>query len=64
MATVGLAFALMLVFEGALPLAAPGRWRSMSARLAGLADGQLRFLGLAMVGSGAAVALAVALLAD
>jgi uncharacterized protein YjeT (DUF2065 family) len=37
--TVGLAIALMLVFEGLMPFAFPS-------------DGQIRFIGLASVGAG------------
>ena len=40
------AVALMLVFEGILPLLAPGRWRETFRRLTLLTDGQIRFIGL------------------
>lgn len=41
------AFALMLVLEGMLPFIAPARWRETFLQLARLADGQIRFIGLA-----------------
>lgn len=59
MASVGLALALMLVLEGLLPLLAPATWREMFRRLLELSDGQIRFIGLALVLSGAVVALAL-----
>ncbi|NTV11586.1 MAG: DUF2065 domain-containing protein [Zoogloea sp.] len=40
------AFALMLVLEGILPLVAPAAWKDVFARLARMADGQIRFIGL------------------
>ncbi|HZY18653.1 MAG TPA: DUF2065 domain-containing protein [Ramlibacter sp.] len=43
------ALALVLVFEGLLPLLAPGGWRSTFQRLLQLRDGQLRFFGLCSV---------------
>ena len=46
------AVALVLVFEGLLPLVSPGRWRSTFERLVLLKDGQLRFFGLVSVGLG------------
>jgi uncharacterized protein YjeT (DUF2065 family) len=42
----------MLVFEGLLPLLNPGAWRRVLERVAGLSDGQIRFLGLASVACG------------
>lgn len=42
-----MAFALMLVVEGILPFIAPARWRETFLQLARLADGQIRFIGLA-----------------
>ncbi len=53
---LGLAFALMLVLEGILPLAAPATWREMFRRVTGLTDGQIRFFGLASVLTGLALA--------
>ncbi len=41
-----LAFALMLILEGLLPLFAPRLWREGFRRVTELSDGQLRFLGL------------------
>jgi len=40
------AFALMLIIEGILPFVAPGAWRETFLRLASMADGQIRFIGL------------------
>ena len=40
------AFALMLVIEGVLPFVAPTAWRETFLRLAQMADGQIRFIGL------------------
>ena len=39
--------ALMLVFEGVVPLFAPRAWREAFRRIIELTDGQLRFIGLA-----------------
>lgn len=50
--TVGLAIALMLVFEGLMPFALPQRWREVFRHLLALSDGQIRFIGLASVGAG------------
>jgi uncharacterized protein YjeT (DUF2065 family) len=47
----------MLVFEGLLPLLAPGAWRRTFHRLLGLRDGQLRFFGLISVCLGALLLL-------
>ncbi|MCX7174840.1 MAG: DUF2065 family protein [Proteobacteria bacterium] len=41
-----LAFALMLILEGLLPLLAPRVWREGFRRITALGDGQIRFLGL------------------
>ncbi len=54
--TLGLAFAMMLVLEGLLPLAAPASWRDMFRRVMELTDGQIRFFGLASVLAGLALA--------
>jgi uncharacterized protein YjeT (DUF2065 family) len=51
--TLGLAIALMLVFEGILPLVAPNAWRQMFNRITELNDGQIRFFGLIAVAGGA-----------
>jgi len=58
-ASVGLALALMLVLEGALPFLAPATWREMFRRLLELSDGQIRFIGLALILSGLGVSLLV-----
>jgi len=42
-----LAFALMLILEGLLPLLAPRLWREGFRRITEFGDGQIRFLGLA-----------------
>lgn len=52
-----LAFALMLVLEGALPFAAPRVWRDTFRRAIELSDGQLRFVGLGSVVLGLAIML-------
>jgi uncharacterized protein len=36
----------MLIIEGILPFIAPGAWRETFLRLASMADGQIRFIGL------------------
>lgn len=53
MSVFGLAVALMLVFEGLMPLIAPRAWRQMFSRLSELNDGQIRFFGLIAVVGGA-----------
>ncbi|BAL23154.1 MAG TPA: DUF2065 domain-containing protein [Aromatoleum sp.] len=40
------AFALMLVMEGLVPFLAPAAWRETFLRLAQMANGQIRFIGL------------------
>ncbi len=60
MATLGLALALMLVLEGLLPLLAPAQWREMFRRVLALSDGQIRFIGLALVGGGTLLYLLLA----
>lgn len=47
----------MLVLEGILPFAAPAKWREMFSRLLELSDGQIRFIGLALILSGFGVSL-------
>lgn len=54
-----MAFALMLVVEGLLPFIAPARWRETFLQLARLADGQIRFIGLASMLLGLALLLLV-----
>ena len=51
--TLALAFGLMLVLEGLLPLLAPAAWRQMFQRVTELNDGQIRFFGLLAVFGGA-----------
>ena len=46
-ATLLMALGLMLVLEGVLPFLAPRVWRETFRRITELADGQLRFMGLA-----------------
>ena len=46
------ALALVLVFEGLLPFAAPGRYRKMVDELARLSDNSLRIVGLAVMLAG------------
>lgn len=51
--------ALMLIFEGVLPFAAPALWRDTFRRMLALSDGQLRFAGLLSIGAGLAILFAV-----
>ena len=44
-----IAVALVLIFEGLLPLISPSKWREMFAQLLQLQDGQVRFFGLGTV---------------
>jgi uncharacterized protein YjeT (DUF2065 family) len=48
-----MAFALLLIVEGALPFAAPGLWRDTFRKLTEMSDGQLRFVGLSSMAIGA-----------
>lgn len=43
------ACALLLVFEGFLPLVAPALWRRLFLQLAQLRDGQIRFFALCSI---------------
>ncbi|QNM98993.1 DUF2065 family protein [Chitinimonas koreensis] len=43
------AVALVLVAEGLLPFLSPRTWRNTFEQLAKLTDGQLRFVGLALL---------------
>lgn len=54
-----LAFGLMLVFEGMLPLLSPAAWRQAFRRMIELKDGQLRFVGLASMLGGLLLILMV-----
>jgi len=49
---IWIALALVLVFEGILPLVAPQLWRRVFSEMLGLRDGQLRFFGLICVAIG------------
>ena len=53
MEALWIAFALLLIFEGILPLLAPRVWREAFRRLVDLSDGQLRFIGLTSILIGA-----------
>ncbi|MBL8517703.1 MAG: DUF2065 domain-containing protein [Betaproteobacteria bacterium] len=46
------ATALVLVFEGVLPFAAPALWRDTIRRMTELSDGQIRFIGLVSLSAG------------
>ena len=46
------ALALVLVFEGLLPLVKPAAWRRAMQRVMQLTDGQLRYFGLLCVVAG------------
>lgn len=50
--TLLMAFGLMLVLEGLMPLAVPRAWRETFRRMVELKDGQLRFVGLISVTAG------------
>ena len=52
-------FALMLIFEGLMPLLAPKAWRDTFRRVIELKDGQLRFIGLLSIVAGAVLLLVV-----
>ncbi|MFM9983342.1 MAG: DUF2065 domain-containing protein [Burkholderiales bacterium] len=47
-----MAFALMLVIEGALPFLAPNLWRETFRRITEMPDGQIRFFGLSSMLAG------------
>jgi uncharacterized protein len=42
----------MLILEGLMPLLLPRRWRQLFEQLLHMHDGQIRFLGLALVVAG------------
>lgn len=50
--TLLMALALMLVVEGIMPFLAPRVWRETFRRAIELADGQIRFVGLASMAAG------------
>lgn len=47
-----MAFALMLIIEGALPFIAPALWRDAFRRITQMTDGQIRFFGLTSMVAG------------
>ena len=47
------AVALALIFEGLLPFLSPATWRRVFERAARMSDGQIRFVGLSCLVSGA-----------
>ena len=49
------ALALMLLFEGLLPLLNPRGWRSVFERVLQMSDGQIRFIGMLSVAIGLAL---------
>ncbi|PKO52213.1 MAG: DUF2065 domain-containing protein [Betaproteobacteria bacterium HGW-Betaproteobacteria-2] len=57
--TLIMAFGLMLVLEGVLPLVAPQFWRDTFRRMIELKDGQLRFAGLLSMAFGLLIVLVV-----
>ena len=44
-----MAFALVFVLEGLMPLLAPALWRETFRRVTQFTDGQIRFFGLAAI---------------
>jgi uncharacterized protein YjeT (DUF2065 family) len=54
--------ALMLVFEGLMPLFAPGRWKRLFGQILALSDGQVRFFGLASLVIGVILLLVTGLI--
>jgi hypothetical protein len=50
--TLWLALALVFIFEGLFPFAAPGAWRRMFTQLLQLSDGQIRFFGVISISTG------------
>ncbi|MCB5184182.1 DUF2065 domain-containing protein [Methylobacillus gramineus] len=57
--TLLLAFGLVLIIEGVLPLIAPQAWRQTFQRMVEMKDGQLRFVGLASMLAGFLIVLFV-----
>jgi uncharacterized protein YjeT (DUF2065 family) len=53
------ALALLFILEGLLPFAAPSAWRTVMRRIGGMADGQIRFVGLAAILAGTGLLLFV-----
>jgi len=54
-----MAFGLMLVLEGLMPLVAPQAWRETFKRMVELRDGQLRFVGLISMAAGVLLLLLI-----
>ena len=54
------AFGLMLIAEGLMPLLAPDRWRDAVRRIAAMRDGQIRFMGLGATAAGVLLLLVAA----
>lgn len=54
------AFGLMLIAEGLMPLLAPDRWRDTVRRIASMRDGQIRFMGLGATAAGVLLLLVAA----
>lgn len=52
--TLWQALALLLVFEGLLPLISPAGWRRMFEQILALSNGQIRFFGLCSIAIGLA----------
>jgi uncharacterized protein len=46
------AVALVLIIEGLLPFAAPGKWREIFTQVLKMNDGQIRFYGMASIATG------------
>ena len=44
--SIGLAFALVLIIEGLLPMVSPTSWRKAFLQALNMSDGQIRFFGL------------------
>ena len=49
--TLWVALALVLIVEGLLPFVSPSAWRRTFLQLMRLSDGQIRFIGLALLGT-------------
>lgn len=52
LSTLGPALALLLVIEGVVPFFSPSSWRSAMLRVTSMADGQIRFVGMASMLAG------------
>ncbi|WP_035051971.1 DUF2065 domain-containing protein [Andreprevotia chitinilytica] len=57
--SIGLALALVLVFEGILPFASPGAWKRTMGRLAEWEPRQIRIFGFLVMMAGLLIALAL-----